>query len=409
MSWTSNGKGVVLFVMKILISGAGIAGPTLAYWLAHYGFEPTIVETAPHLRTGGYVIDFWGAGFEIADRMGLLLEIRSKGYMLREVRVVNSEGKRVSGFPAEAFSRMTHDRYISLPRGELAATIFGRINGKVETIFGDSVDRIDQTGNGVHVAFASGRTREFDLVVGADGLHSRVRNLVFEPENQFEKYLGFKVAAFGISGYQPRDELVYVMYTEVGQQVGRFAMRDDYTMFLFTFADEDPEIPGEVQSQKALLRKRFEGSGWESAQILTALDGADDFYFDRVSQIRMDTSQGLWTRGRVTLIGDAASCVSLLAGQGTALAMVAAYILAGELSWCGGDYAAAFIRYQQLFGPFVLGKQKSALRFAGSFAPKSRLNLFLRNELFKLLEISWIADWAVGRDLADHITLPAYR
>ncbi len=395
--------------MKVLISGAGIAGPTLAYWLAHHGFEPTIVETSPHLRTGGYVIDFWGAGFEIADRMGLLPEIRSKGYMLREVSVVNGDGKKVSGFPAEAFSRMTHGRYVSLPRGELAASIFGRIDGQVETIFGDSVDRIEQTGNGVHVVFASGGTRQFDLVVGADGLHSRVRGLVFGPENQFEKYLGFKAAAFGTRGYRPRDELAYMMYTQVGQQVGRFAMRDDYTMFLFTFADEDPESPGDVQNQKVLLRRRFEASGWECAQILAALDRADDFYFDRVSQIRMDASQGLWTRGRVTLIGDAASCVSLLAGQGTALAMVGAYILAGELSRCGGDYAAAFRRYQELFGPFVLAKQKSALRFAGSFAPKSKLKLFLRNQLFRLMAIRWIADLAVGRDLADHITLPAYR
>jgi 2-polyprenyl-6-methoxyphenol hydroxylase-like FAD-dependent oxidoreductase len=394
--------------MRILISGAGIAGPTLAYWLAHYGLEPTIVEAAPRLRTGGYVIDFWGAGFEIADRMGLLPEIRSKGYMLREVSVVNSEGKKVAGFPAVAFSRMTHGRYVSLPRGDLAASIFAKIDGRVETIFGDSVEQIEQTRDGVHVVFAKGCARDFDLVVGADGLHSRIRQLVFGAENQFEKYLGFKAAAFGTNGYRPRDELVYIMYTQVGRQVGRFAMRDDRTMFLFTFADDDPRSPGDVQGQKALLRKRFQAGGWECAEILAALDAADDFYFDRVSQIRMDPQQGLWTRGRVTLIGDAASCVSLLAGQGTALAMVAAYILAGELSRCEGDYAGAFRRYQELFGPFVLAKQKAALRFAGSFAPKSKLALFLRNQIFRLLAIRWIADFAVGRDLADNITLPDY-
>jgi 2-polyprenyl-6-methoxyphenol hydroxylase-like FAD-dependent oxidoreductase len=339
--------------------------------------------------------------------MGLLPEISRQGYMLREVRVVNRNGKRVSGFPAEAFSRMTHGRYVSLPRGDLAAAIFGKIEGEVECIFGDMVDRIEQTESGVQVAFASGDAREFDLVVGADGLHSRVRELVFGAEDRFEKYLGYKAAAFGVKGYRPRDELVYMMYTEVGQQVGRFAMRGDNTMFLFTFADEDVAGPDGVQGQKALLRKRFEASGWECPQILHALDTADDLYFDRVSQIRMNPQQGLWTRGRVTLIGDAASCVSLLAGQGSALAMVAAYILAGELSRCGGDYAEALRRYQDMFGPFVLAKQKAALRFAGSFAPKSNLTLFLRNQLFKLMAIRWVADLAVGRDLADKITLPA--
>ncbi|MGA9978766.1 MAG: FAD-binding domain [Candidatus Sulfotelmatobacter sp.] len=394
--------------MRVLISGAGIAGPTLAYWLAHYGFAPTIVETAPRLRTGGYVIDFWGAGFDIAERMGLLPEIMRKGYVFREVRIVNGSGKRVTGFPVDSFARVTRGRYVSLPRSELAASIFGAIEGKVETIFGDSIDRIEQTGTGVRVSFQSGGAREFDLVVGADGLHSRVRELVFGEESRFEKYLGYKAAAFTVHGYPHRDELVYPMYTQVGQQVGRFALRGDRTMFLFTFADENASGTDDVPSQKALLRQRFGSSGWECPQILDALDSADDLYFDRISQIRMDPQQGLWTRGRVTLLGDAASCVSLLAGQGSALAMIAAYILAGELYRARGDYAEAFRRYQDLFGPFVFSKQKAALRFAGAFAPKSQFALFLRNQIFKLMAIPWIADRVVGHNLADRITLPDY-
>ncbi len=396
--------------MRILISGAGIAGPTLAYWLARYGFETTIVEKAPALRTGGYVIDFWGAGFEIADRMGLSPEIMRRGYHVQGVHVVNASGRRVAGFSTDSFARATQGRYTTVARSELAALIFERLEGKVETIFGDSLSRIEQSNGCIQVVFESGAQREFDLVVGADGLHSRVRELVFGKERQFEKYLGYKVAAFPIAGYRPRDESRYVMFTQVGQQVGRFAMHDDRTLFLFTFADPvaDGTETGDIAAQKALLRQRFGNSGWECPQILRGLDGCNDFYLDRVSQIRMDPQQGLWTRGRVTLVGDAAFCVSLLAGQGTSLAMVAAYILAGELHRAGGDYARAFTRYQELFGPFIFKKQKAALRFAGTFAPKSKLSMFFRNQVMNLMKIPWVADLAIGRDLEDKIAIPEY-
>lgn len=394
--------------MRILISGIGVAGPTLAYWLKRHGFEPTLLEKAPRLRTGGYIVDFWGAGFDIAERMQILPAVRERGYRVKEVRVVNGEGRNVSGFSVDVFNRIAKNRYVSVGRSVLAELLYGSLDGKVETIFGDNLVGLQQSADSVRVEFESGKTREFDLVIGADGLHSRVRELAFGPQEKFEKYLGYKIAAFDARGYRPREELVYMMFTQVGQQISRFTMRDDKTMFLFIAADPDPHTPHDLAAQKAYLRARFAGKGWESDHILEALDGCSELYFDRVSQIRMPAEEGLWSRGRVSLVGDAASCVSLLAGQGTALAMTAAYILAGELKRAGGDYKVAFERYQKLFGPFVAAKQVAAIKLAGAFAPRSNFGLFFGHQVMKLMRISWVADLAVGRALVDRLELPEY-
>ncbi|HMK22116.1 MAG TPA: hypothetical protein VK466_07255 [Terriglobales bacterium] len=151
--------------MKVLISGAGIAGPALAYWLSQYGFRPTLVEAAPRLRTGGYIVDFWGSGYVIADRMSLLPVIHSQGYRLQDVRVVNDCGETVSGFPADAFSRVTDGHYISVARGDLAALIYSKIDGKVETLFGDTISALDQNASCIHVSFERSPARDFDLVI----------------------------------------------------------------------------------------------------------------------------------------------------------------------------------------------------------------------------------------------------
>jgi 2-polyprenyl-6-methoxyphenol hydroxylase-like FAD-dependent oxidoreductase len=390
--------------MRILISGAGVAGPCLAYWLRHHGFEPTIVERAPRLRFGGYVVDFWGAGFDVADRMGLMPEILNEGYRIKEVRQVDRSGKRVSGFAVNVFERLSDGRFTSVPRGELAASIYRALGGQVETIFDDSISGIEDVSGEVRVRFERGAPRAFDLVIGADGLHSQVRRLVFGDDNRFERYLGLKVAAFTATGYRPRDELAYVMHTEVGRQISRFSMRDDRSLFLFVFADRGSEVPSDLAGQKRLLRDRFSSSGWECPKILEMLDSADGLYMDRVSQIRMDR----WSRGRVALVGDAAFCVSLLGGQGSALAMVAAYILAGELKVARGEHETAFARYQERLGAFIATKQKAAVRFAPFFAPKSRFGIFFRNQVMKLMAIPFVSELAVGREIRDGIELPLY-
>jgi 2-polyprenyl-6-methoxyphenol hydroxylase-like FAD-dependent oxidoreductase len=388
--------------MNILIVGAGIGGPTLAYWLLRAGHKPTLVERAPELRAGGYVIDFWGAGFDVAERMGIAPELVRRGYRAREFRQVRRDGKALLSFNPEMFVGSA-DRYVTIARSDLAGVINGTLEGRVETIFGDTIRTIDDDGARVRVAFEqSGAVRDFDLVVGADGLHSKVRRLVFGPDEQYEKYLGIKVAAFDIKGYRPREDLVARLYTEVGFQVTAFPIRDDATMFALTFLDDGRELPATREGQESLLRARFASAGWETPVILEQMSSAESLYLDRVSQIRMPS----WTRGRVALLGDAAACASLLAGQGSALAMVEAYVLAAELARAP-SHSEAFAGYERKLTSFLRSKQKAAERLALAFAPRNRRQLFVRNSVMKLMTVPLVAKLAVGKSFKDAIELPS--
>jgi len=388
----------------VLISGAGIAGTCPAFWLKRYGFEPTLVERAPALRTGGYVIDFWGAGFEVAERMGLAAQILQRGYPVRELRQVDRNGARVAGVSLASFERLLQGRFTSLPRSELAVCLYQALPADVVTRFDDGIARLRDDADALHVDFERGGLGRFDLVIGADGLHSQVRRLVFGGDARFERYLHMKVAAFTTGHYRPREELVYLIHRQVGRQVGRFSMRDDRTLLLFVFADENPSIPASLEEQKSLLRRQFGAYGWECPQILAALERQEELYMDRVSQVHMDS----WHRGRVALLGDAACSVSLLGGQGCALAMTAAYVLAGELQLAGGDHALAFARYEQRLRGLLAAKQKAALRFAAFFAPGSRWSLWLGNVVMKLADVPFLSALAIGGALQDRLELPRY-
>ena len=391
--------------MNALISGVGIAGATLAFWLHKYGIEPTLVELAPALRSSGYVIDFWGLGYDIAEKMGLLPDITRIGYHTQELRIVDEDGRRLSGFGVQLFRELTGGRYVTIGRGDLSKLICDQISGSCEIIFGDSIAGLRETGGEVHVQFEHGAERRFDLVIGADGLHSRVRKLVFGPQDRYEKDLGYRVAAFETTGYQRRDELVYIVHSAPGRQVGRLALHDGQTLFLFIFASGSEPEAHRVAAQKAMLRKAFQGDGWELPRILTALDTCDDLYFDRVSQIRM----AAWSRGRIALVGDAAFCVSLLAGQGSALAMTAAYVLPGELATLQHQPQEAFRRYEERLRPFIDRKQRAAERFASAFVPRTQLGIFFRNQVMKSFRIPAVARIAIGRDIRDdQFELPRY-
>jgi 2-polyprenyl-6-methoxyphenol hydroxylase-like FAD-dependent oxidoreductase len=389
--------------MRVAISGAGVAGAALAHWLHRTGHTPTLIEKAPRFRTGGYMIDFWGVGYQVAKRMGIEDAVRAAGYEIQRLHSVGSRGEVKADVDVEVFRRMLGDDFTSLPRGDLAAAIYSTIEGNVETIFGDSIAAVDEHNDGVGLTFDRGAPRDFDLVIGADGLHSNVRRLVFGPDADFEHYLGCKVAACVVDGYRPRDELVYVMYAAPGRQLARCALRGDRTMFLFIFrgAHDDAGVPPKDQ-----LRNEFGDAGWEAREILATLDDGlvgDELYFDVVSQIRMDR----WSRGRVLLIGDAAGCISLLGGEGTGLAITEAYVLAGELARAGADHHRAFEAYEARLRPFIRSKQSGAAKNIPFFATKTRFGLWFRIMAMRTMNFGPLARLFAGTVL-DDFELPDY-
>jgi 2-polyprenyl-6-methoxyphenol hydroxylase-like FAD-dependent oxidoreductase len=389
--------------MRIAVSGAGIAGPTVAYWLRRAGHVPTLIESAPQPRTGGYVIDFWGVGYQIAQRMGIEDEVLHRGYQVQTLRGVRADGRAIAGVDVGAFQEAVDGRYTTIARSDLAATIVATIADDVEMIFGDSITGIDEHPDSVTVGFGHHPTRDFDLVLGADGLHSTVRGLVF-PQPEPEYYLGCVVAAFTAEGYRPRDDLTYVLYNVPGAQVGRFALREDRTLFLFVFRAPRPDVLGDSDATRALLRSHFGDAGWECRPILARLDDTDDLYADAVSQIRLPR----WSRGRVALLGDAGAAVSLLAGEGTGLAMLEAYVLAGELQRARGDHGAAFAAYEARLGAFVARKQAGALSFIKFFTARTRPGLLVRNLGMRAMAIRPLAKLLAARSFRDDIDLPDY-
>jgi 2-polyprenyl-6-methoxyphenol hydroxylase-like FAD-dependent oxidoreductase len=391
---------------SVLVSGAGIAGPALAYWLRYRGFEPVLIERAAHFREGGYMIDFWGVGYDVAERMNLIPRLREAGYIIDRVKFVDEGGRTRSGFDAKMLRRALGNRFFSLPRGDLARAIFDTTADNIETIFGDSITAIHEDPEGLDVQFKHGRARRFDLVTGCDGLHSAVREIVWDQENEFEKYLGYYCASFITTNHPHREEQAYTSYAEPGGSISRYALRGGRTAFLFIFACEQPLVQSpDPASGKAVLLDRFKHDRWmEVPEILKRLETCDDLYFDSVSQVRMPS----WSRGRVTLVGDAAYCPSLLAGEGAGFALAGAYILSGELQRANGDHLLAYRAYEQRFRSFIERKQHSASQFATSFTPKTRLGLFVRDLVLRLTAFSPVSAWLTRRFVTDQFELPDY-
>lgn len=374
---------------NILISGAGIAGTTLAFWLKKFGFKPTLVEHAPELRKGGYAIDFMGAGFDVAEKMGLIPAMQKADLNISNIAFVDENSRVKGSMNYRKIKEVLNDRAISLLRSDLAKVIYQNLDKETEIIFDDSIQEITQDDEKVTVTLKSGLTRSFDLLVGADGLHSNIRNLIFGEESQFEKYYGYYTSSFTIDDFFDGGR-EFSMFNVPNKQIAAYTLNEGRaaTFFIFTSSDKIDYPHHDIEKQKQILKNEFQNGGWKCDELLSKIDSASDFYFDSVSQIKMEH----WSKGRITLVGDACCCPSLLSGKGSTLAMVGAYILAGELKLANGDYKVAFAEYENSFKPFIDKKQKSAQSFAKSFVPKSNFGIWMRNQLFRLMSFPFLTN-----------------
>jgi 2-polyprenyl-6-methoxyphenol hydroxylase-like FAD-dependent oxidoreductase len=342
---------------RVLVAGASIAGPALAHWLHRRGAEVTVVERAPGLRPGGQAVDARGVTREVIRRMGLDAAVRAARTETAGAYTVDVDGNVLETHRADDHGGDGYIAEIEILRGDLSQVLHDDTRGRVEYVFGDRIAELTQDADGVDVAFAGGDRRRFDLVVGADGLHSALRATVFGPHERFVRHLGLVLAFYSVPNEFGLDRWL-IEYQD--QASGRSALLrpiQDATramaMFSFPAAAFDVDHR-DIPAQKRLLRDRMAGLGWSTPRLLAHLDDTPDFYLDQVAQVVMDR----WSSGRVGLLGDAAFSSSPMSGQGTGLALVGAYLLAGELAAAGWDPDAGFAGYERRMRSFVEANQE---------------------------------------------------
>jgi 2-polyprenyl-6-methoxyphenol hydroxylase-like FAD-dependent oxidoreductase len=360
----------------VLISGAGVAGPTLAYWLARAGFRPTVVERSEGQRSSGNPVDVRGEAMDVADRMGVLPRLRAAATSVSGMALVSASGRRV-GLIAVG---KPDGSELEVPRADLAAVMGDAARERAEFMFGDSITALHQDDAGVDVTFATGAPRRFDLVVGADGLHSGVRRLLFGPASGYVRHLGMYVATVPL-GYSAADPSTVLMYNLPGRSVSVHPVNGN-AMAAFIF--RSPAIPGldnrDVAACKQVVLDAYRGGGWELPRLLDRVGAADDLYFDSVSRVRLPA----WSQGRIALLGDAASCMSLF-GNGSSLAITGAATLARNLSAIPDDHEAGFRAYEAEHRVRVRPAQRGRLIAGALLVPSTRAGITARDLAVRVL------------------------
>ncbi|WP_116199678.1 FAD-dependent monooxygenase [Amycolatopsis circi] len=376
--------------MRILVCGAGIAGLAAANRLSALGNEVTLVERSPGPRPQGYMIDFFGPGYDAAEAMGALPAIEEAAYPISEAILLDGQGKRRSDIQFAQFARTVDGRLLSVLRPDLEQALRTSLPAEVELRYASGVVAIEDDGDRASATLADGSVLEADLLIGADGIHSTVRGLVFGEESQFLRYLGFHTAAFLFKS--PEIHAVadgrFCLTDTVGRQMGFYGLRAGTVAAFAVHRTPDPALPDDI---RASLLDTYGSLEWVVPEALKLCPPAKEIYYDQVAQIEMST----WSKGRVTLVGDAAYAVSLLAGQGASLGIAGAYVLADQLNRAS-SIAEGLAEYERLWRPVAADKQQLARNGARWFLPDSKLQLQLRRLALKLARLPGVDRFVAG-------------
>ncbi|HVA29406.1 MAG TPA: FAD-dependent monooxygenase [Candidatus Baltobacteraceae bacterium] len=364
---------------RVLVAGGGIAGLTLAYWLDRYGIEAVVVERAAGIRREGYAIDFFGTGFDVAERMGIADALKAKQVPVDRLVYVDETGKTIAVLAIDRMRAMLGGKYAALMHHALEQTLFESVERNVEVRFGQSISAIAEMPNGIDVDFEDGHHDRFDLVVGADGLHSALRETVLGLERNVLRPLGYAVATYRVPNRYDLGR-TWAMLTAPGRIIGVYTSDDPASLFAFFFYRTTDSAHVPRAERLACLQHEFSNIGWIAGDLLRDGPPGEGIFMDAVAQIRMPS----WSRGRIAFVGDACGCPTLVSGQGASLAMGGAYLLAHHLHE-SADYRTAFERYESFFRPNVEAQQRSAVRFTRQFAPNTWFGVALQRLLLRVL------------------------
>ncbi|MFI9837957.1 FAD-dependent monooxygenase [Nonomuraea sp. NPDC051941] len=344
---------------EVLISGAGVAGMSLAYWLHRQGYAVTVVERAAALRGTGYAVDFRGDAIDVLDRMGVLSQMRDHATGMGAITLVDGDGKPTGELPAETFAGD-----LELLKPDVTRILHSITADDVSYVFDDSITAIGQDEDGVNVEFERAAGGRFDLVIGADGVYSNVRRHVFGPHRGFVQHLGMSGVGYTTANRLGLDH-EGLLYSVPGRAVYVFSSGNPDRMTVsLSVATDSPDIDRlDRGTQERLVRERFAGVGWEVPQLLEEMRLAPDFYFSSACQIVMDR----WSHGRVVLVGDAGYCAAPTAGMGTSQAVIGAHLLTTRLVEAAGDHTVAFPAYERRLRPYITENQSKGTQVAKMF------------------------------------------